>query len=299
MINNTTVSFVHFYKAFRKSGFKKTSFFEIDKKKALYFTPSHFNEDKGRYAEEYLALPYTPKYQLKFECSKPPPVGRVPKNKPEWFWMPESPKEREHFEGIRRVWPAFGKSGGGWEFMASNLNKQYSETAFSDGGFEENYGKIISPTVYDFIKIKIIYPFFKELSEKAKKDEKEPQHINLRSLDDEPSWAIYFRDVQKNEYTISMAFREQYGVRIWGVFWEDKISDYFSGGERFIWPVIMLTFPFKNWPEVEASRALEKIQEETMENKRLYNEILEILRNIKNALLKLNAYKEYLKSSDK
>ena len=54
----------------------------------------------------------------------------------------------------------------------------------------------------------------------------------------------------------------------------------------------MLTFPFKSWPEVEASQAMERIQEET--NEKLNNEILEILRNIKETILQLCAERNYI-----
>ena len=273
---------MNFYKYNKASTFKekyKTDNCKCDRdNKVLFFTPCYFNLSKE--AAGYLSLLYEPKHELKYQCASLPTLQDRDKSQP-WDWEPVNRRVNEHFCGVRRVWAAFGKPGGGWEFTGSgDMGRPNDYRTLPDGGFEEEYGFFVSPVVYARIQVirATIRAFIQELI-------KEKEFVYVKEFDDSPAWAIYFRTDSDMEFTVSVALKNPLGVRIWGVFWEDNDTRRTSRGTRILSPIITVTFP--DW-KISTSLASETMHEMVGSGMGQYDpDLFTWLRNVKDSLFSM------------
>lgn len=199
---------------------------------AWYFSPCSF--EKASEASKYLALPYEPICEFAV-CSKqmPPHVT--------WHWEPSRNRNRcEHFPGVRRVWAAFGKPGGGWEFMASGDIGHPAYRALEDGGHEDEYYGTMPPTRHEAVVRDVMRGTALYFVSTVFQIEKLDKIRILLKIVGPSAVVIYSRPVHESyELTISMSYNETKGIRIWGVSWRD------SNSKRELSPVISITHPNK------------------------------------------------------
>lgn len=128
------------------------------------------------------------------------------------------------FEGVRRVWAAFGQPGGGWEFTAvGTLGGRITYENLSPTGLlKEEFNRMVSPILYGILPVirKTIIDFIRD--DLYKYDEK---NIKLKDID-LLCWAMYF-PIGNREYTISLALKDGgKGIKIWGVWWDDTKKEH-------------------------------------------------------------------------
>ena len=274
---------MNFYKYNKASTFKekyKTNKCKCNRyNELLFFTPCYFSF--GNEASQYLSLLYEPKHELLYQCNPPPPVSSRKKSRT-WDWELVNRRHNEHFRGVRRMWAAFGMSGGGWEFTGSgNMGKPADYRMLLGGGFEEEYCGFVSPTAYKKVQVvrSTIWMFIQHLIEKEK------ERFYVKQVDDSPSWAIYFGTDTDVEFTVSVALKNTLGIRIWGVFWEDNIVNTTSSGTRILSPVITMTFP--DW-KISISEASETMHEMVGSGMGQYDpDLFTWLRNVKDSLFSM------------
>ncbi|MEW6686132.1 MAG: hypothetical protein AB1393_08005 [Candidatus Edwardsbacteria bacterium] len=180
-------------------------------KKGAYLTTNEF--DTAEKAHQYLAITYTPKFEIIFEFDEEGTYGAVELRNP---WLANQPT---------RIWPAFGLHGGGCEIILieGTLNCTEKKERFPNGGVYDLFHWDSAKS--DKIFVSHLAQIFWNWLTKRKKEIPDKERPAMKIMDGLGIVLSWIGTPSYKRYAISCAYNNNKNfvdIKFWGYVWDDN-----------------------------------------------------------------------------
>lgn len=182
-------------------------------KRGIFLTTSFFNSPQD--AQKYLSITYRPSYLYKWERSVCNQLMENP--------LYEFKNIYGRKNSASRIWPAFGKSGGGCEIIVTKGQLICPEAQSLEGGGRDEFSmdSYKSDIIFCSRLVEEAYVWFRG---KKGHDEKTRKTIRGKIFDGFGFILKWIGSETRMRYAISCAYKEENNVtslRFWGYIWKD------------------------------------------------------------------------------